>query len=80
MKLSFSMHEPWRKVCTLKGCRKETLPKAINVSLIHILMGNPVNPKKIVDLQKMILFLPPSWRDFYSTLADHPVSSNSDDD
>ena len=79
MKSSFSMHEPWQKVCILKGCRKEAPPKAINVSVLYP-NGHPVNPKKIADLQKMIPFLPPSCRDFYSTLADHPVSSNSDDD
>ena len=70
MKSSFSMHEPRQKVCILK---------AINVSVSYP-DGHPVNPKKIADFQKMIPFLPLSCRDFYSTLADHPVSSNSDDD
>jgi len=29
--------------------------------------GHPVNPKKIADLQKMIPYLPPPRRDFYSS-------------
>jgi len=78
MRSSFSVHEPWQ-VCILKGRRKKSPPKDLNVPLSYP-DGHPVNPKKIADLQKTIPYLPPPCRDFYSPLADHPVSSNSDDD
>jgi hypothetical protein len=76
MKSSFSVHEPWQKVCILKGRKKVAPPKAINVPTIYP-EGHPVNPKKVADLQKMIPFIPPH---FYSSLADHPVTSSADND
>ena len=79
MRSSFSVHEPWQKVCILKGRRKKSPPKDLSVPLSYP-DGHPVNPKKIADLQKMIPYLPPPCRDFYNSLADHPISSNSDDD
>lgn len=42
--------------------------------------GHPVNPKKAADLLKMIPFLPPQCRDFYSSLVNQPVSSREEDD
>ena len=78
MKSSFSVHEPWQKVCILKGRKKVAPPKAISVSISYP-DGHPVNPKKIADLQKMIPFLPPQCRDFYHSLTDHPISLASDD-
>ena len=72
MKTSFSTQDPWQKVCILKGRSK--LPPPADIA-----GGHPIKSKKIADLQKMIPFFPPPCQEFYSSLADHPVSSGSDD-
>lgn len=77
MKSSFSADEPWQ-VCILKGHKKVAPPKVIDVPISYS-DGHPVNPNKFADLQKMIPFLPPQCRDFYTSLANHPVSSCSED-
>ena len=73
MKATFSAYEPWQTVCILKGRKKVAPLKEINVPISYP-NGHPINPKKVADLQKMIPFLPPQCRDFYNSLADHPVS------
>ena len=79
MRSSFNMQELWQKVCILKGHKKVAPPKELNVPILYP-NGHPVNPKKIADLQKMIPFLPEQSRRFYTSLADHPLSTESDDD
>ena len=54
----FSAHEPWQKVCILKGRKKVAPPKAMNVPTLHP-DSHTINPKKVADLQKMIPFIPP---------------------
>ena len=41
--------------------------------------GHPIKTAKIADLQKMVPFLPPC-REFYTSLADHPVILQGSDD
>ena len=62
-----------------KDARKVAPPKAINIPTLYP-DGHSVNPKKVADLQKMIPFIPPQFRDFYSSLVDHPVTSSADND
>ena len=80
MKSSFSAHEPWQNVCILKRRKEGGSSKGyINVPTLYP-DGHSVNPKKVADLQKMIPFIPPQFRDFYSSLVDHPVTSSTDND
>ena len=79
MKSSFSVDEQWQKVCILKGRHKLSPPNDINY-LIKYPDGHPINPKKVVDLQTMLPYLPSSCRDFYRSLVNHPVSHNNSDD
>ena len=78
MKSSFSIEDPWQKVCILKGHSKFPPPTTINLPVLYP-TGHPINPNKVSDLQKMIPFLPHSSREFYRSLEDHPVSSRSED-
>jgi hypothetical protein len=79
MKTSFSTEDPWQKVCILKGRSK--VPPLTDIDFpILCDGGHPIKPNKIADLQKMIRFLPPPCREFYTSLADHPVAEESDDE
>ena len=78
LRATFNTDEPWQKVCILKGRGKQAPPKEFDVSILYP-EGHPINPKKIADLQKVIPYLPPSCREFYRSLADHPVEETDDD-
>ena len=79
MKTTFSTQDPWQKVCILKGRSK--IPPTTDINLPILYDGShSIKPKKIADLQKMVPFLPPSCREFYTSLANHSVSEGSDDE
>ena len=79
MKRTFSLQEPWQKICILKGRKK--LPPPIDMAFpVKYPDGHPLNPKKVNDLQSMIPYLPPASREYYASLKDHVVSTESNDD
>ena len=79
MRKTFSAEEPWQKVCILKGRKK--LPPPIDTEFpVKYPDGHPINPKKANDLKSMIPFLPPTSREFYTSLQDHVVASSDEDD
>ena len=79
MKRTFSLQEPWQKICILKGRKK--LPPPIDMEFpVKYPDGHPLNPKKVNDLQSMIPYLPPASREYYASLKDHVVSTESNDD
>ena len=79
MKTSFSIHDPWQKVCILKGRSKTPPPTDIELPKSND-DGHPIKVKKIADLLKMVPFLPLSCREFYTSLANHPATHGSDDE
>ena len=72
MKSTLVTEDPWQKVCILK---KLTPPKDIDLHTCTVYLfithpnDHPMNPQKIaiVDLRKMIRFLPSSCKEFYLT-------------
>ena len=79
MKSTLITEDPWQKVCILKGRKKLTPPKDIDLPIAHP-NGHPMNPKKVADLQKMVPFLPSSCKEFYMSLSNHPVSNSDETD
>lgn len=79
MKTSFSTQDPWQKVCILKDLSKKHPPTDIDLPKLYD-GGHPIKSTKIADLQKMVPFLPSSCREFYTSLANHPVSQGSEED
>ena len=79
MRSSFSLEQPWQKVCILKGRKKLHPPNQIDLPAAYP-NGHPLNPKKVDDLQKMIQYLPPACRDFFSSLANNPILEDDDNE
>lgn len=79
MKTTFSTQDPWQKVCILKGRSKQPPSTDINLPVLYD-DGHPIKSSKIADLQKMVPFLPPACRDFYTSLADNPILEESDEE
>ena len=79
MKLSFRVEGPWQKICILKGHKKLAPPTNLDLPILYP-NGHGINSLKVSDLQTMIPFLPLSCRDFYRSLANHPVAGDFDSD
>ena len=79
LKYSYNVDEAWSKVSLLKG-RKKT-PPLLSVPLTtKYEHGHPIKATKLADLESMIPFLPPEYRQFYKDLIDNaPCASNDTD-
>lgn len=84
IRYSYSTDEPWSKVSLLKG--RKRLPPSSTVYLPEKYPnGHPIKAKKLDDLENMVPFLPPKYRQFYldllaATPRDNSVDSSDDND